>query len=916
MMRRPARYLLFAGILLIVLLLLGRSAIELYTELLWYGQLGYSSVLWRRLGAEVVLRATTSAAGAAVVLLNLGRIIRHLGPVQLRRRYGNIEIAEQIPRGYVTAGIVVAAILAGWWLSGISFPRGSGLSAMAWLYRGSWGVTDPLFGRDLAFFVFTLPMLLHLIDFLLLVTVWSALLAFVGYVLVGAVRLRNGRVEVEYYPRTHFAMLVAGLVVLFAVRYWIGRYGILLGGTGFGDAVGYTDVHARLPAYRILAILCLATAGSIVWSALKRNWLPALISTGLLIAAGFGLGLLYPSIVQKLRVVPNQFAREQEYIGWNLDFTRRAFGIDQIERIPFAVEQGQLPSLQDLTPVLDGVPVWDVEPLQTNLNALEALYGYYHFPSVHFDRYGPTGEETQVALAVREFYENGLPANSRTWPTLHLNANYVRGRGAVVAPAAQKTADGNPVFWLHSVAAGADSLPLARIERAAQAPAELQLTEPSVYFGETAPDYLVLNASGDSAALDLGPEAAASGVALTSFFRVFAFAWRFGDRNLLFSNLLSPNSRLLFRRSVRQRVQAIAPFIIWDDRPHPVIADGRIVWLIDGYTASNTFPIARPFSVPGVGRVRYLRNSVKAVVDGVTGAVSFYAIDPGEPLLAAFARAFPGLLRPLDEMPDVLRRHLRYPLRFLQTQADVLEEYHVSDAAAFFAGQNVWQVPQEPAAVGGGRDYAPIYMMLPVPGSQTRRFLLLMPFIARERQNMTSILLIENDAGSYGRKVLLELPRDRLVSGPRQVRSLIEQDPVISAQLSLWRQGGSDVEIGRLRVVPLEKSILYVQPIFLSGSGNSIPQLQFLVVSDGTSVSMASTLPDAVASLLGEETVSQPVVGAADVSADPDWAKRALDAMQRAERALREGAWAEFGKQWSELQEILRRATTSRGPGS
>ena len=913
MIRRPARYLLGAGILLIVLLLLGRSAIELYTEFLWYGQLGYSDVLWRRLGAEIVLRATTSAAGAAVVLLNLGRIIRHLGPVQLRRRYGNIEIAEQIPRGYVTAGIVLAAVLAGWWLSGISFPRGTGLSAMAWLNRGSWGATDPLFGRDLSFFVFTLPIILHLIDFLLLVTVWSALLAFVGYVLVGAVRLRNGRVEIENHPRTHFAMLIAGLVVLFAVRYFMGRYGILLAGTGFGDTVGYTDIHARLPAYRILAVICLVTAGSIVWSALKRNWMPALVSTGALIVAGFGLGLLYPSIIQKLRVVPNQFAREQEYIGWNLDFTRRGFGVDQIQRIPFTVEQGQLPALRDLAAVLDGIPVWDVEPLQTNLNALEALYGYYRFPSVHFDRYGPPGKETQVALAVREFYENGLPANNRTWPTLHLNANYVRGRGAVVAPAARKTADGNPVFWLHSVAAGADSLPVARIERAAQAPAELQLTQPSVYFGETAADYLVLNAGGDSVASDVGSATDVSGVPLTSFFRVFAFAWRFGDRNLLFSNLISPDSRLLFRRSVRQRVQAIAPFIAWDDQPHPVIADGRIVWLIDGFTASNTFPIARSFAVPGIGRVRYLRNSVKAVVDGLTGRVAFYAIEPNEPLLAAYARAFPGLLRPLDEMPENLRSHLRYPLRYLQTQADVLEEYHVSDASAFFAGQNVWQVPQEPAAVGGGRDYAPIYMMLPVPGSQTRRFLLLMPFIARERQNMTSILLIENDAGGYGRKVLLELPRDRLVSGPRQVRSLIEQDPVISAQLSLWRQSGSDVEIGRLRIVPLDKSILYVQPIFLSGSGNSIPQLQFLVVSDGTSVAMSPTLSDAVAALVGEEGVSQPVIGAADVAEDPDWANRALEAMQRAERALREGAWAEFGRQWSELQEILRRATSPRG---
>ena len=910
MIRRPARVALIAGFSLILLLIAGRGAIGLYTDALWFDQLGYGFVLWRQVGAVAGLRVVTGLLGAVIVLLNLGRVVRHLGPVQLRRRYGNLEIAEQVPHAYVTLGIVVASALAGWWLSGLVFPREYAPEVLAWLNRGTWGARDPLFNRDLGFFVFTLPVIGRLLDFLLLVTVWSAVLALVGYVLVGAVRLRSGRVEIENHPKLHFAVLVAALIALFAARYWLARYGLLLEGQGFGGAVGYTDVHARLPAYRILFIVSVLGAGALIWSAWTRNWLPAIIGVGLLLLAGVGLGIAYPSLIQKLRVVPNELARESEYIGWNLEYTRRAWDLDRLTRTTYPVEPGRVPDAAEVQPVLDRLPLWDPEPIQTNFVQVQSGRAHYHFPGVHYDRYGPPGSETQIAIAVREFTVEGLQQDRRTWRTLHVEAEMVRGNGAVAMPVAEKTSDGSPLFWLLGTVPP-DEAPGEQRRPDAPLPS-LTLERPSVFFTETPLDYLLLNPTDSTS--DVAIAAERGGIPVGSFFRVFAFTWRFGDRNLLFSPERRAGTRLLYRRGVHERLRVLAPFIHWDNRPHPVIADGRVVWTVDGYTYSRTYPIARPFPVTGFGpiaTVRYLRNSVKATVDGLTGEVTLYAVDLREPILAAWSRAFPGMFRPLDEMEPTVRRHLRYPLLLVEAQANVLEAYHVESPEVFFAGQNEWQIPQEPAAVGGGRDYAPVYMMARAPGATLPSFLLVTPFIARDRQNMTAILIVENDPGRYGEKTLLELPRTQQVSGPRQVRTIIEQDPAISQQLSLWRTGGSQVEIGRMRVIPLDRSILYVQPIFLSGSGGSgasIPQLQRVIVSDGTSVAMAETLEAAVAMLLGTVDTPEPYAEDAPAGDTAAWASRALELMDLAERALRDFDWTEFGRRWSELQDMLRRA--------
>lgn len=905
-MRRPGRILLLICAALLLLLVLGRVVVQVYTEALWFSSVGYSSVYWTRLGSYLGVRATAGVLAAALVFLNLWIVFRRLGPVQLRRQYGNIEIAEQVPRGSVLAGIIAVSFLGGWWLSGLKFDAADALSVLAWLRHAKWGVLDPLFGRDLSFYVLSLPVYFRIVDFLLLSTIWSMVLVLLGSVLAGTIRWRDGRLEVGEDARLHFIVLASALVLLLGVRYWIGRYGLVLEGTGIGGGLGYTDVEARLPAQRILAILAILSAVGLLYGAWRRSWVPPVIAVGALAGAALLLGQLYPAIVQRFQVEPNQLSRESRFIGWNLEFTRMAYGLDRLERRSMEYRSGGPPSWEEVAPALAQLPLWDPEPLRVTFNQVEAIFGYYGFPDVDYDRYPTPDGLRGVGISVREFDLSGLPEEARTWQTVHLNPKYIRGAGVVAAPTAESGAGGEPVRWLRN---------LDPVVREPAAPTALDLVQPGVYFGEAmgvegrGQDYVILIPGRDSTVAGEPGRDYPDGIRLGSFSRLLAFAWRFRDKNMLFSGELTEESRLVFRRALHRRIREVAPFAVWDRDPYPVVANGRIHWIIDGYTASSSFPLSRPISIPDVGTLRYLRNSLKATVDALTGEMAIYAVDDEDPLLETYRRIFPGLVRPLGEMPANLQAHLRYPLLYFRAQAEILREYHLTRPDAFYAGQDFWQLAQE-FSEEGPRPYRPIHALMPMPGGDGVEFLLTMPFIARERQNMTALLVARSDPPNYGQLILLQLPRDQQIPGPSQVAALMEQDPAISPQLSLWRQAGSDVDLGRLRVVPLASSFLYVQPIFLSARESSIPELARVVVSDGSTVSMAPTLAQAVAGLRAPraESPTEHRGTPIETGSPPGthaWPRQALELLDDAEARLRSGDWAGFGERWRALRIML-----------
>jgi uncharacterized membrane protein (UPF0182 family) len=899
--RRPGRIAAAVAVALILVLVFGRSAAVFYTDALWFDAVGHGAVFWTNVLAKIVARGVTGALGAAIIMVNLWYVLRQLGPVHLRRRYGNLEIAEQVPRSYLIAGSVIVAVLAGWWLSGLQFGGNTAIALLAWARSERWGISDPLFNRDLSFYIFGLPIYRRMLEYLLIVLVWSIMLIAIGYALVGAVRVSGSRWEIDDRPRLHFAILIAGLLVVLGVRYLLGRYLLLLDGGGFNGTIGYTDVNARLHARLVLGLLAFAAAGALVYGTVRRTWTPPATALGVFLIAAVGMGIAYPAIVQKIQVEPNQLDREREFIRWNMEFTRRAFGLDAIDRRPFTYRPADAAVWRAMAPVLERLPLWDPEPLRAAFTELESGKGYYHFPDVDYDRYGPGGAREQVAISVREYTKEQRDA-SPTWQNIHMNPLYTRGLGVVLAPAGEKRV-GEPVRWL-------SGWPF--VQRHPAAPEELAVREPSIYFGETMADYAIVGHAApfrsleDTVARQPPLPRVTTGVPLNSFLRVFAFAWAFGDQNLLFARELGDTSRMIFRRRVHERMETLAPFLVWDPEAHPIVADGRVVWMLDGYTVSNSYPLSREHEIRDVATLRYIRGAVKATVDAVTGEVALYAVANPDPILRTYRSIFHGMIRDWSEMPEAIRAHVRYPSRLFGVQADVLREYHLDRPEAFYVGQDVWELPQErPTQRQAGR---PAYVLTRLPGDSAAEFLWLHPFIARERQNMTALLVARSDPPHYGELVLFDLPGDDQVKGPTQIHTIIEQDPRIAREKTLLDQRGSTVQFGDLRILPADSSIVYVVPLFLSAEENAIPQLQFVIVSDGTRVAMEETLASAVASLGGHLAAEPRAPPAAEEPRPADgseWMQRALELMRDAEARLRAGDFAGFGTAWSRLKTLL-----------
>ncbi len=903
---RKIRIAVFVAAGLLILLLATRTAVRLYTDVLWYGEVGYLSTFWTRFLMTAGVRSVAALIAGFLLFVNLWLVARHIGAVRVRRRYANIEIAEQVPRRYVSLMTVGVAALGGWWLAELQFGAAAVLGAVSWTRRVPWGVGDPLFGNDISFYVFTLPFLQDVLGLLILVILWSAVLVSLGHFLGGGIRLEESRLSIGHPARLHLSVLAAGLLVLIGLRYGLGTYLLVVDGNGVGGGIGYTDVHVRIPMYRIMMAISILAAAGVVYGAFRSTVVAPALGLGGLVVGWLVLTVIYPAVVQRFQVEPNELAREAPYIRWHMDFTRQAYGLTDLRRHQFPYQRDAEADPARLDRLYERLPLWDTEPLQQAYNAVQSLRPYYWFPDADFDRYGPPGEELQVVVAVREVQPDSLEPASRTWQNLHLNPLYIRGRGAAVSPA-RPTAEGRGTheLWLGNI---------EPIQRHPAAPDALRLDQTSVFYGETMAGYVVVIPGRDGEFSGQAGFDHPRGIPLNSFLRTAAFALRFRDETLLFAREIDHDSRIVFRRPVRERVQEIAPFLLWDNDPLPVIYEGRIVWLLDGFTVSPTYPLAR--STPlGRFRTHYLRNSVKAAVDAVTGTVAIYQVDPEDPVLATYGRVFPDLFRPLEAMPEGLRRHLRYPELALLTQSDILQEYHMERVEAFYAGQNVWQRPQQVAPGGGTRAYRPVRSLMPLPLEDRIEYLGALPYIARGRQNMTALLLVGNEEHQYGELTLLEFPVDQQVPGPGQVQAMIEQDPVIAPELSLLRQRGSRIEMGKLRVLPLDSMVLYVQPFFLSADENPIPEIWSIVVSDGRNISLGRSLQAAVEGLERSprdfqergQLVAPTLPGEPSTAPAPMWPGQALEILERADDRLRAGDWAGYGRAMDELRGLLQR---------
>jgi len=626
-----------------------------------------------------------------------------------------------------------------------------------------------------------------------------------------------------------------------------------------------------------------------------------------------GASLVYPSSIQQFVVVPNQLERESKYIQYHLEATRRAYGLDRIAVRVMNVRSNLTPDdLKGAEGTLANLRLWDYRPLGQVYNSLQALKPYYQFVDIDVDRYEVNGTPRQVLLSVRELNLEGLPAQAKRWQNLHLL--YTHGYGMVMSPVNEATPEGQPVLWMRD-------LPPTT-------PEAIPLKNPAVYFGENTTDYAIvrsnlkeldypmLTGEGSSEENVYTTYAGDGGIPIGGLLTRLLFAIRLQDRNILLTRDLNPESRLLWRRSIQERVRAMFPFLLFDDDAYPVVADGEIIWMYDAYTYTRNYPYSKPFLVrDGVLRqFNYLRNSVKITIHAYTGEVNAYIADPNDPIIRAYAQAFPNTFKPLDAMPPALRAHIRYPIDLFQIQARLLEVYHTTDARIFFNKEDVWQIGRERPTGNEEVPMAPYYVIMQPPGEQRPRYILTIPFTPLNRPNLVGWLAGHCDPDRYGELVLYRFPKERTVYGPSQIEARINQVPEIVQQINLWNQQGTQVFRGHLLVIPLGNAMLYFRPIYLRAvAEGAIPELKRVILASGDRVVMTETVEEGLAQLLNMRTPAEvPTTRPTEPTAAPapadlkSLARQANQLYREAQDALKAVDWATYGAKMKALEGVLR----------
>ncbi len=936
-------------IVLVVLAVLAVVAARLWVDVLWYQATGYTRVFTTTLGVRVLLFVVAGVltGGAVAVSLSLGYRTRPVYAPVSPEQASLDRYREQIEPLRRLGTIVVPGAVG--LIAGVTASEKWSVFLL-WRNGTSFGVKDPQFHKDIGFFVFTLPFLHLVLSVLTAAVVLSTIAALVTHYLYGGLRLQGGGERTTNAARIHLSILIGLFVLLRAGGYWLDRYSLTTSQHSLADdftGMTYTDVNAVLPAKMFLAIAAAVIGLLFIGSIWTRSWRLPAIGVSLLIICAIAVGGIYPAAVQRFQVKPSEQSREAPYIERNIAATRAAYGLTHVEVQEFAAKttatSGQLRNDAETVP---GIRLLDPALVSDAFRQLEQVRQYYAFPdSLDVDRYRIDGQSRDTVVAVRELDLNGLAGGQRNWVNDH--TTYTHGFGVVAAYGNQRTVDGKPVFY------EGDIPPTGKLGD----------YEPRIYFGEKSPSYSIVGAPKGTAPVEFDyPDASArgnqnntyagkGGVAIGSLPRRIAFAIAFQEQNILLSNRVNSDSRILYDRSPRDRVKKVAPWLTLDGDPYPAVVDGRVQWILDGYTTSDAYPnsqkttlegatadslTARTKSVQALAdeRINYIRNSVKATVDAFDGTVSLYAWDPSDPVLKAWMKAFPGTVKPLSAISSQLMSHLRYPEDLFKVQRKLFARYHVTDPAAFYGGGDFWRVPDDPTQ-SAAVDQPPYYLTLQMPGQDQASFSLTSTFIptgAGTRNVLTAFAAVDANAGSeagvkrpgYGTMRVLQLPKDAVVSGPGQVQNNFNANPVVSQSLNLLRQGNSKVESGNLLTLPVGGGLLYVQPVYVRGAGTtSYPLLQKVLVSFGDQIGFADTLDAALDQVFGGNSgASAGDVGvggqgtggtttppAKNAKAD---LKQALTDAQQAikdgQAALAKGDFAAYGQAQKRLQDALQRA--------
>ncbi|MCB7136613.1 UPF0182 family membrane protein [Cellulosimicrobium marinum] len=873
------------GVLVVLLLLLA----QFWTEVLWFTQLDFESVLWTQWGTRIALFVAGFLVMGGLVFLSFSLAYRSR-PIYAPStpEQATLDQYREAVEPLRKVVMIVAPALVGFFAGAAAASQWQ--TVLLALNSVPFGTNDPQWGIDLSFYVFTLPMLRFVVSFLMAVVIISGIAALATHYLYGGVRIGGGA---DAGPRTTTAARVqlsvtaAILMLLIGANYWLDRYSILTSAGDRFDGASYSDVHAVIPSKAILTVVALLVAALFVVTAVRGDWRLPAIGVGLMVVSAIAIGGIYPSVVQRFQVTPNAQDFEEPYIQRNIDATKAAYGIDDVQTEPYnASTQAEAGALREDADTTASIRLLDPEIVSPSFSQLQQNKQYYQFSdSLSVDRYTIDEESRDTVIAVRELNQEGLGADARNWVNDH--TVYTHGFGVVAAYGNQIGPDGRPAFYEGSIpSTGAFT--------------DAGGYEPRIYFSPEAPQYSIVGApegtdpweldypddeSGGQVNNTFPTQDIAAGPSVGSFMNKVLYALKFGSEQILFSDRVTEDSQILYDRSPRDRVAKVAPYLTLDGRVYPAVVDGRVKWIVDGYTTSNAYPYSTSESLDestadslvaansvealAPQEVNYIRNSVKATVDAYDGSVDLYAWDAEDPVLQAWTQVFPSSVQPITEISGDLMSHLRYPEDLFKVQRTLLAAYHVDDARQFFSQQDFWRTPEDPtASTTGGTTplQPPYYLTLQMPSQDDPTFSLMSTFIPggqSDRNILTGFLAVDAEPGDedgvrsedYGTLRLLELPRNSTVPGPGQVQNNFDSNPTVSTELNLLRQGDSSVINGNLLTLPVGGGLLYVQPVYVqSTQGTQFPLLRKVLVSFGDEVGFADTLDEALDQVFGGDS--------------------------------------------------------------
>ncbi len=872
-----------------------------WVDLAWFSDLGQRAVFITRIVSQLATGAIFSLLTFLVLYVSM-RVARLMAPraVPVGMPQGTPEqVGEVIDRVRAGIGPFVDKVILYGSLT-IAFFSGLDMSHNWQAFRLAlasvpFGYTDPQFGRDVGFFVFKLPaygiICDWLIGILLLTTVVSAGVHLIDGAIQPWARLRGFAPHVK----GHLSVLMAFIVLAWGFRYWIDIYRLDFSQTGQIIGAGYTDVHAQAPAYRILIVISLATAALLLANIRFQGWRLPGVALGVWLAASILLGLVWPALTQAFIVAPNEAAAETPYIERNIAMTRKAFALNDVVGKSF-------PASENLTATdvvadrqtLSNIRLWDPKIVGQCYSQLQSIRTYYEFPDVDVDRYVIDGKKQQVLVSAREMNSGQLPSTSQTWVNRHLV--YTHGFGLVMSPVNAADTRGLPQFIIGDVP------PVTTTD--------LVTKQPRIYYGEATDDYAIVDTGIKEFDYPLGEKNAyyeyqgSGGIPVGGLLTRLAFALRLGSSQVLFSEYVKPESRVLIRRTLMTRVQALAPWLQFEQDPYPVLVDGRITWVIDAYTTSENFPYSE--GLPN-SATNYMRNSVKVTVDAFDGTTHFYAFDSADPVLKAWRSVFPTLVEPASNIPKAISDHFRYPQGLFEAQAEVYRTYHMTDPRVFYNKEDQWEIPGERK----GTPMEPFFVLMRLPGQSDEHFYIMQPYTPRNRDNMIGWVAANSDPGQYGQRTVYLFPKERVVLGPDQVSAQINQDSVISPQLSLWNQRGSRAIFGNMLVVPIKDSIVYIQPLYLQAESTAIPELTRVLVVYADKVEMEKTLEAALLKVFGQTSASTATGTVTPGNVGPLDLATAQKLFIEATAAQRNGDWATYGAKIGELGKVLDRLVSA-----